>query len=141
MTPGATSTGDGPRLSGFTIYLANIPNENAPMPSPDTTIPETNPFLPGKWLQAALSGAGYIKPFPIPKPTAYKTKNKCTFRVVVDIRVSPTAKKPPTKITARDPKIEDKRIPIGKNIVLSKTIKGRTKKNWLKFVSTPLSLK
>ena len=73
-TPGATSYGSGEILLGFTICVAIIPNTKAPIPRPEITTPDTNPFLPGKWLQPASRGAGYRKPFPTPNPTAYNAK-------------------------------------------------------------------
>ena len=46
------------KLFGLTSFCIIIPYMNAPRPSPDTIIPLTMPFLPGKCDQVALSGAG-----------------------------------------------------------------------------------
>ena len=67
---GFTSVYIGDLFNGFTKKLTKIPYINAPKPNPETIKPLTNPFLPGKWLHEALKGAGYIKPFPIPKRNA-----------------------------------------------------------------------
>ena len=114
-------------FKGLRIYFDSYPKIKAPIPSPETTIPDTNPFLPGKWLQPAFKGAGYKKPLPIPNPTPYKTKKVATYFARTDIPTKTIQKAPPIKITGLDPIYFVSFVPIGKKIVLTITIRGRTK--------------
>ena len=66
-----------------------------PIPPPNNINPTTVPFQFGKYSQAAIIGAIYEKPIPMPNKDGYKMTKSCQFVINDHASTPPMPKIPP----------------------------------------------